>query len=154
MTFAGKKIILEAAVPAVGRWLPDKRAEAKEKNMRIRRAAKEDMGGLQNLLRQVLEVHHTGRPDLFKGGCQKYTEEELAELLQAQLVKKADPDNTRQIKPNDSYYLLKKSSVPIVIAECGFLSNREEAEKLCSEAYQEKIAWAICVGILQHLNMR
>ena len=29
-----------------------------------------------------------------------------------------------------------------------------EAEKLCSEDYQEKIAWAICVGILQYLNMK
>ena len=67
---------------------------------------------------------------------------------------KVDPENNRQIKANDSYYLLKKTSVPIVIAECGFLSNWEEAEKLCSEAYQEKIAWAICVGILQHLNMK
>ena len=47
----------------------------------IRRAATNDINGLQSLLRQVLEVHHNGRPDLFKGGCQKYTREELEVLI-------------------------------------------------------------------------
>ena len=63
-----------------------------------------------------------------------------------------DPDNTRQAKANDSYYLLKKTSSPIVIVECGFLSNNEEAQKLSSDLYQEKAAWAIHLAILQHLN--
>lgn len=49
--------------------------------MIIRRAEEKDMDGLQHLLRQVLEVHHKGRPDLFKGGRQKYTAEELADLI-------------------------------------------------------------------------
>ena len=56
------------------------------------------------------------------------------------------------LKANDSYYLLKKTATPIVIVECGFLSNREEADKLCQEEYQEKTAWAICMGILRYLN--
>lgn len=47
----------------------------------IRRATTNDINGLQSLLRQVLEVHHNGRPDLFKGGCQKYTHEELEILI-------------------------------------------------------------------------
>ena len=49
--------------------------------MEIRRATKQDMDGLNRLLFQVLEVHHKGRPDLFKGGVKKYTDEELADLL-------------------------------------------------------------------------
>lgn len=77
---------------------------------------------------------------------------ELAEILQKQLVKRADPENKRQVKSNDSYYLLKKTSVPIVIVECGFLSNSSEAAKLCTEEYQKKIAWAIHMGIQQYLN--
>ena len=63
-------------------------------------------------------------------------------------------ENHRQIKANDSYYLLKKTAVPIVIVECGFLSNREEAQKLCEESYQEKIAWQIHLGIMQYLNKK
>ena len=63
-----------------------------------------------------------------------------------------DPGNKREAKANNSYYLLKKTSCPIVIVECGFLSNREEEEKLNSEIYQEKAAWAVHMGIMQYLN--
>ena len=49
--------------------------------MQIRRAEERDMKGLQSLLRQVLMVHHNGRPDLFKADCEKYTKEELIELI-------------------------------------------------------------------------
>ena len=76
----------------------------------------------------------------------------LAEKIQLLLLDKIDDDNTRLAKSNDSYYLLKKTSTPIVIVECGFLSNSEEAEKLESEEYQEKMAWAIHLGILQYMN--
>ena len=49
--------------------------------MIIRRAMETDLEGLNRLLRQVLEVHHAGRPDLFKGGAKKYTDEELVAIL-------------------------------------------------------------------------
>ena len=49
--------------------------------MNIRRAEQKDMPGINNLLRQVLMVHHNGRPDLFKAGAKKYTDEQLAELI-------------------------------------------------------------------------
>jgi ribosomal protein S18 acetylase RimI-like enzyme len=50
--------------------------------MNIRRAELKDIPGINNLLRQVLMVHHNGRPDLFKAGAKKYTDEQLAELIQ------------------------------------------------------------------------
>ena len=49
--------------------------------MEIRRAEKRDMSGINSLLRQVLEVHHKGRPDLFKGGVKKYTDEQLEAII-------------------------------------------------------------------------
>ncbi|MCR4646579.1 MAG: GNAT family N-acetyltransferase [Oscillospiraceae bacterium] len=49
--------------------------------MEIRRAVPGDIPGLIHLLHQVLEVHHEGRPDLFKTNCTKYTPEELETLL-------------------------------------------------------------------------
>jgi ribosomal protein S18 acetylase RimI-like enzyme len=39
------------------------------------------MEGINSLLRQVLEVHHNGRPDLFKGGVKKYNDRQLKEIL-------------------------------------------------------------------------
>jgi len=77
---------------------------------------------------------------------------ELAAFLQRRLVEDIDPSNTRVEKENASYYLLKKTSSPIVIVECGFLSNREEADALTNKAYQEKIAWSIHLGIIQYIN--
>lgn len=49
--------------------------------MQIRRATTNDIPGLVRLLEQVLMVHHNGRPDLFKPGARKYTDEELVTLL-------------------------------------------------------------------------
>lgn len=48
----------------------------------IRRAKEQDMDGINDLLCQVLMVHHNGRPDIFKAGCKKYTDEELKLLIQ------------------------------------------------------------------------
>ena len=52
-----------------------------EKNYTIRRAVMTDMPSIDDLLEQVLNVHHRGRPDLFKAKAKKYTDEELEELL-------------------------------------------------------------------------
>lgn len=50
--------------------------------MEIRRALTKDMDGINELLMQVCLVHHKGRPDLFKYGAKKYTDEELQDILQ------------------------------------------------------------------------
>ena len=50
--------------------------------MEIRRAKEQDMDGINHLLMQVCLVHHKGRPDLFKYGAKKYTDEELLNIIQ------------------------------------------------------------------------
>ncbi|MBQ4059652.1 MAG: GNAT family N-acetyltransferase [Lachnospiraceae bacterium] len=50
--------------------------------MNIRRAEEKDMNSINKLLRQVLMVHHNGRPDLFKSDVKKYTDEELLNIIQ------------------------------------------------------------------------
>ena len=76
----------------------------------------------------------------------------LAASIQQALIEFQDPDNTRQEKANEDYYLLRKETVPTVICECGFMSNAAEEALLKSEMYQEKTAWAISVGIVRYLN--
>ena len=49
--------------------------------MEIRRAMEKDMDGINKLLLQVCLVHHNGRPDLFKYGAKKYTDEELRAII-------------------------------------------------------------------------
>ena len=49
--------------------------------MNIRRANCRDIPGMIELLKQVGQVHHVIRPDIFRSGAQKYSETDLAELL-------------------------------------------------------------------------
>ena len=49
--------------------------------MKIERARKEHIDGIMHLLRQVLMVHHKGRPDLFRPHTTKYTPDELETML-------------------------------------------------------------------------
>lgn len=76
----------------------------------------------------------------------------LAELVQKRFDFVLGEENRRAIKPNDSYYLLLHTGCPIVIVECGFLSNWEEAERLTDQIYQDEVAWTIYMGIMQYLN--
>ncbi len=77
---------------------------------------------------------------------------EFAEIMQNQLKKSIQDGNKRAAKANDSYYMLKKTQCPIVIVECGYLSNGSEAALLTDRNYQEKLAWAIHLGLLSYLN--
>ncbi len=61
-------------------------------------------------------------------------------------------ENKRLAKPNGNYYLLLHVKQPIVIVECGFLSNWKEAAALNAEEYQERLAWTIHMGIMEYLN--
>ncbi len=50
-------------------------------NLTIRRAEERDIPVINKLLFEVLKVHSDVRPDLFKAGTKKYTDEELKEIL-------------------------------------------------------------------------
>lgn len=105
----------------------------------------------------VVSIHQNSYHEEYVKGAQVFyyetseTSKRFARVLQEQL-RQLEPENNRKSKGNDSYFLLKKTSKPIVIVECGFLSNYEEAEKLSTELYQEKLAWNIHMGIMKYLN--
>lgn len=106
----------------------------------------------------VISVHQNSYPEESVSGMQVFYYEtsakgkSLAELMQQTMIECLQPQKERAAKANDTYYLLKKTSVPIVIVECGFLSNHAEAQLLVSAEYQEKMAWAIHMGVLRYLN--
>lgn len=76
----------------------------------------------------------------------------LAEILQKRFDFVLGEANRRVAKANDNYYLLLHVKEPIVIVECGFLSNRKEAKSLEDEDYQDRLAWTIHMGVLEYLN--
>lgn len=105
----------------------------------------------------AVSIHQNSYQDESVKGPQVfyYTDSKEGEAA-AGFIQKAlmemDEENTKQIKANRTYYLLKNTEVPVVIAECGFLSNYEEAEKLVSQEYQETVAAAITEGILAYMD--
>lgn len=106
----------------------------------------------------AVSIHQNSYPEASVCGPQVFyykdsvKSKEAAELMQTQLIKSLKPKKEREAKENGSYYLLKKTSVPIMIVECAFMSNPTEAELLVQENYQEKVAWAVYMGIMQALN--
>jgi N-acetylmuramoyl-L-alanine amidase len=52
------------------------------------------------------------------------------------------------------FYVLRKSSMPSVLVETGYVTGREDAAKLRTSAYQNQMAEAIAQGILQYLRQR
>lgn len=107
----------------------------------------------------TISIHQNSYPEEYVKGAQVFYYGEsaegkkLADTLQGCLVQQLDPSNHRQAKANASYYLLKKTSNPTIIVECGFLSNAAEASLLVSKEYQKKVAEAVHTGILQHLDL-
>ena len=105
----------------------------------------------------VVSIHQNSYTDASVRGAQVfyYTEseegKEAAEIIQQELWE-MNPNDTRNVKANSDFYLLKKTSVPTIIVECGFLSNPEEAESLLLNEYQEEISMAICTGIIKYLD--
>ena len=78
----------------------------------------------------------------------------LAEILQRRFDFVLGEKNTRQAKPNGNYYLLLHVKQPIVIVECGFLSNWKEAAALNSAEYQDRLAWTIHMGVMEYLTQK
>ena len=50
--------------------------------MTIRKARPSDIPVLNELLQDILQVHHQARPDIFKSGGQKFSEPHLSSQVQ------------------------------------------------------------------------
>ena len=106
----------------------------------------------------AISIHQNSYPQESVKGAQVFYHQQseqgkkLAESIQEQMKQTINDGNHRMAKANDSYYMLKKTECPIVIVECGFLSNQQEAALLLEEAYQEKIAWGILTGIQEYID--
>ena len=106
----------------------------------------------------TVSIHQNSYPEEYVKGAQVFyykdsaESQEAAEIMQESLRERLDTENKREAKANGSYYLLKKTSSPVIIVECGFLSNSGEAAKLSEDDYQERVAWAVFMGIMRYLN--
>ncbi len=77
----------------------------------------------------------------------------LGEEIQQGLKDVLQDQNTRVAKKIDGgVFLLKNTTIPSVIVECGFLSNSQEANLLQNANYQQKLAWGIYIGVVRYFN--
>lgn len=108
----------------------------------------------------VISIHQNSYSSSTARGAQMFyyakSEEgkKLAQILTQSFLEGVDGSNHRVAKSNNNYYMLLHTACPTVIAECGFLSNWEEATLLGDEKYQEKIARALFSGIETYYNQK
>ena len=80
----------------------------------------------------------------------------LAKMIDAQTV--ADLDSGLGLNVNalgakmGPFYVLVGAHMPAVLVECGFLSNRDEAQRLTGAAYQNLLAGAISTAVVHYFN--
>ena len=76
----------------------------------------------------------------------------LAESIKGRIVATLQPENERETKPvGDELFLLNNAKCPMVMAECGFLSNEGEAQRLESPVYQKHMALTILFGVNDYI---
>lgn len=74
----------------------------------------------------------------------------LADKILRSVKKNIQPENKRENKVSDnSYYILYKAQKPSVMVECGFVSNKNESNKLQDKEYQKDMAYSILAGICE-----
>jgi len=76
----------------------------------------------------------------------------LALYIQEELKSFLEPASKHAARSNDTYFILRRTSIPAVIVECGFLTNYNERNRLKTEEYQDKVAWAIYQGVVRYFN--
>lgn len=106
----------------------------------------------------VLSIHQNSFGDSSVCGPQVFYYEtseagaDAAKYIQDALNQKLEVARPRVQKANDNYFLLTRCSAVMVIAECGFLSNKEEEKMLRDKTYQQRIAEALRKGICDYLD--
>ena len=143
-----KKILDDEGVSTVMTRTTDERlAESQVEDLK----ARVDMMNAQNPS-LVVSIHQNSYHDAGVSGAQVFYHSDSGEGQRAaqdiqEQLNKINPEHAKKVKANETYYILKNTNVPVVIVECGFLSNYEEAERLSDESYQETVAEAVAEGI-------
>jgi N-acetylmuramoyl-L-alanine amidase len=74
----------------------------------------------------------------------------LASMIQRNAMKTTSGEN-RGIK-QARFYVLRRSKIPAVLIECGFLTNPQDARRASRPAYRDQLARQIARAIIQYRN--
>jgi N-acetylmuramoyl-L-alanine amidase len=76
----------------------------------------------------------------------------LAQIVHSKILQSLNVRDRKVRKAR--FYVLRKTSMPAILVETGFLTGRDDVAKLRTSAYQNQMADAIAQGILQYLKSR
>lgn len=105
-----------------------------------------------------ISIHMNKLPQKQYSGWQTFyknedeVSKEVASNIQTSLNYFIKKENSRTIKSISGIYLTKNVKIPLIIVECGFLSNEEENKLLQTESYKNELAWSIYIGIMDYLK--
>ena len=105
----------------------------------------------------LVSIHQNHFSDSWYSGAQVFYantpgSKELAGQLQTAFISTLNPGSRRAIKKGEGIYLLDHIDCTGILVECGFLSNFQEAEKLATKAYQQKLSAVIATELSRYLS--
>ncbi|QSJ19710.1 N-acetylmuramoyl-L-alanine amidase [Nostoc sp. UHCC 0702] len=95
-----------------------------------------------------------GRPDV--NGLEVYYYDSgyaLAEVVRNNILQNIGTLKDRGTR-KARFYVLRKSSMPSILVETGYMTGREDNPRLATREYQNQMAEAIAYGILKYLRQR
>ena len=125
------------------------------------RPKRDDMIARVDLVKELhpyftISIHQNSFPTASVNGPQVFYYKDsvesatMAQVIQNSLNQYLNPKKKRDPQSNTNYYLLTRTPTPTIIVECGFLSNPDEAALLATDAYQQKVAEAIYMGVVSY----
>ena len=106
-----------------------------------------------------VSIHMNSFPQEKYSGLQVYYSENspdsahLANIVQQLTVTNLQPDNDRKIKSaGEDIYLLRGTTHPAILIECGFISNAAECELLCTDEYRSRLCMTLYCAILNYFD--
>lgn len=94
------------------------------------------------------------RADSRQHGAQTFSQpgseesRELSQCIQAELIRLLK--NTNRKPKQVDYFTNRKTNMPSVIVEIGFVTNPQEEKMMLDPAYQTKVAFAVYAGIVKY----
>lgn len=107
-----------------------------------------------------VSIHQNSFTSLSANGIETFywekgsTDNKLATSLQNNLIKNTGAYNrgVKYDKEKYNFYVIKNTNMPAALVECGFITNPDEASKLKTSDYQNKIVDAIANGANDYLK--
>lgn len=84
--------------------------------------------------------------------CNNDSSYPLAMSVQNKVKSTLQENNNRVPKLGKGMYLMENLNNPAILIECGFLSNKEECEKLSEKEYQKQLSFSILCGIIEYIE--